>query len=156
MARRPTATWFDRQGTIRSTAGPRNDYFSFSLSPDERYVAVDRHEDPDTMLPTIWLIDLLREGAVLRFTDADVGQTEFNAVWAPNSHEIVFSRGDDRRMRLFRRAMNGGLAVCVAYSEGPKFPADWSSDGRFIAYNSQVPDYRVLQRFERPRTVAGK
>jgi hypothetical protein len=137
-------TWFDRQGTICSTAGPRNDYLSFSLSPDERYVAVDRHEDPDTMLPTIWLIDLLREGAVFRFTDADVAQPEFNAVWSSNSREIVFSCGDDRRMRLFRRALSGGPATCVADTEGPKFPTDWSSGGRFVAYSSQVPDYRVL------------
>ena len=26
-------------------------------------------------------------------------------------------------------------------TEGPKFPTDWSSDGQFIAYSSQVPDY---------------
>lgn len=29
-------------------------------------------------------------------------------------------------------------------TEGPKFPADWSSDGKFIAYASQFPDFRNL------------
>ena len=132
--------WLDRQGKLLAAAGPPNDYLSFSLSPDERYVALHRHDDPDTVLPTIWVMDLLREGAVFRFTDADVAQSEFTPVWSPDSREILFSRGDDRRMRLFRQALNGGTAKCVLETEGPKFPTDWSSDGRFISYSSQVPD----------------
>jgi len=32
----------------------------------------------------------------------------------------------------------------VLDTEGPKFPTDWSADGRFVSYNSQVPDYRNL------------
>ena len=102
--------WFDRQGTILSAVGPRNNYLSFSLSPDERYVALHRHDDPDTVLPTIWVMDLLRESAVFRFTDADVAQPEFTPVWSPDSSEILFSRGDERRMRLFRQALSGGTA----------------------------------------------
>src|SRR4029077_4900059 len=39
-------TWFDRQGKFLSAAGPSNDYLWFSLSPDERYVAVNRFDDP--------------------------------------------------------------------------------------------------------------
>jgi Tol biopolymer transport system component len=137
-------TWFDRQGKVLSTAGPRNDHLSFNLSPDQRYVTLHRHDDPDTVLPTIWVMDLLREGAVFRITDTNVAQPEFNAVWAPDSREILFSRGDERRMRLFRQALSDGTARCVLDSEGPKFPNDWSSDGRFIAYSSQVPEYRNL------------
>ena len=136
--------WFDRQGANLSSVGPRNNYLSFSLSPDERYVALHRHEDPDTFLPTIWVMDLLRQSAVFRFTDADVAQPEFTPVWAPDSSEILFSRGDDRRMRLFRQALSGGTAKCVLDTEGPKFPTDWSSDGQFISYGSQVPDYRYM------------
>jgi Tol biopolymer transport system component len=135
-------TWFDRLG--KCAPGPRNDYFSIRISPDERYVAVHRHDDPDTVLPTIWVIDLLREGAIFRITDADLAVSEFSAVWARDASEILFSRGDDRRMRLFRRALSGGAASCVLDTEGPKFPTDWSPDGQFVAYDSQVPDYRNL------------
>jgi Tol biopolymer transport system component len=137
-------SWFDRRGTILSAAGPRNNYLSFSLSPDERYVALHRHDDPDTVLPTIWVMDLSRGGALSRFTDTDVAQPEFTPVWAPDSREILFSRGDERRMRLFRQALSGGTAKCVLDTDGPKFPTDWSSDGRFISYSSQVPDYRTM------------
>jgi hypothetical protein len=46
-------TWFDRRGKAVSAVGRRNDYLSFRLSPDDRYVALHRHDDPDTVLPTI-------------------------------------------------------------------------------------------------------
>src|SRR6516165_11522486 len=87
---------------------------------------------------------LLREGAVIRLTDTDIAQPEFASVWSPDSRELLFSRGDERRMRLFRQVLSGGTAECVLDTEGPKFPNDWSSDGQFIAYTSQVPDYRNL------------
>jgi hypothetical protein len=107
-------------------------------------VAVTRFDDPGSALPTIWVLDLSRTGAAFRVTDADVAQAEFTPVWAPDSGEILLSRGDDRRMGLFRQALSGGPATCVLETDGPKFPTDWSSDGRFVSYNSQVPDYRYL------------
>ena len=89
-------------------------------------------------------MDLQREGAVFRFTDTGVGEPEFTPVWSGDGSELLFSRGDDRGMRLMRRALNGGVAKCILDTDGPKFPSDWSSDGRFIAYNSQVPDYQYM------------
>jgi len=139
--------WLDRQGALVSVVGPRNDfasdpYSSFNLSPDERRVAIHRHNDPDTARPTIWVIDLSRDGALSRFSDAGSAVPEFCPVWSPDGFELLFSRGDDRGMRLLRQAISGGTAKCVLDTEGPKFPTDWSSDGRFVAYNSQVPDYQ--------------
>jgi Tol biopolymer transport system component len=89
-------------------------------------------------------MDLSRGGAVFRFTDIGAGEAELTPVWSPDSTEILFSRGDDRRMRMMRQALNGGTAHCVLDTEGPKFPNDWSSDGQFIAYGSQVPDYQHM------------
>jgi len=135
---------YDRQGNLLSAVGPPNDYLSFTLSPDERYAAANRMDDPGSAYPTVWVVDLSRGGAVFRFTDADAAQSEFTPVWSPDSREILLSRGDDRRMRLFRHALSGGAPECVLDAEGPRFPADWSGDGRFIAYNSQLPDYRNM------------
>jgi hypothetical protein len=33
-------TWFDQQGNVSKTIGPRNDFTAFNLSPDERYLAL--------------------------------------------------------------------------------------------------------------------
>jgi Tol biopolymer transport system component len=143
-AERQQFGWFDRQGKMLEAIGPRNDYIAFTLSPDERYVAFYRDDDPATACPTIWVMDLIREGAVFRFTDTGVGEPEFTPVWSADGCELLFSRGNDRRMRLMRRALNGGLAKCILDTDGPKFPSAWSSDGKFVTYMSQVPDYQYL------------
>lgn len=149
-------SWFDRQGKLLEPIGPLNDCLSFTLSPDDRYVSLHRHDDPDTVLPTIWVVDLLRESAVFRFTDTDAAEPEFAPVWSSDSRELLFSRGDDRRMRLFRQALSGGAAQCVLDTEGPKFPSDWSADGQFIAYNSQVPEYRHMHTWIASRRGPGE
>jgi Tol biopolymer transport system component len=143
-------SWFDRQGKLLAEVGPRNNYGTFSLSPDERYVAVGRFEDPDTPYAKIWMMDLSREGAVLRLGDAGVEAAEMTPVWSPDSREIVFGCGDDRGMRLLRQALNGGASKCLLDTPGPKFPTDWSTDGRYIAYGSQWPDYRNLHTWILP------
>jgi eukaryotic-like serine/threonine-protein kinase len=136
--------WFDRQGKLLSTIGPRNDSISLSLSPDQRHIAFYRDDDPATVCPTIWVMDLLRDGAVSRLTDTGVGEAEFTPIWSPDSSQILFSRGDDRGMRLLLQALNGGMPTCILDTPGPKFPTDWSSDGQFITYCSQVPDFRYM------------
>lgn len=152
--------WFDRRGNLLAAAGPRNDYNSpynsFSVSPDERYVAIQRHDDPATFSSTIWVMDLQREGAVFRISDTGAGEFEFGPVWSPDSSEILFSRGTDRRMRLLRRALNGGTAKCVLDTEGPKFPTDWSSDGQYISYDTQWPDYQRLHTWTMSLSASGQ
>ena len=155
-AERQQFGWFDRQGKLLEAVGPRNDHISFTLSPNERYVAFYRDDDPATVCPTIWVMDLMREGAVFRFTDTGVGEPEFTPVWSNDGSALLFSRGDDRRMRLMRRALNGGVAECILDTEGPKFPSDCSSDGRFITYNSQVPDYQYLHVWVASLPVSGQ
>ncbi len=148
--------WFDRRGNLLAVVGPPNDYRSFSLSPDERLVAVDRLDDPATVLPTIWLMDLSREGAVSRFTDPGAAEASLAPIWSPDGTEVLFSRGDDRGMRLLRQALNGGTAKSVLDSEGPKFPTDWSTDGRFITYGSQWPDYRYMHTWTVSLSASGQ
>lgn len=136
-------TWFDRHGKSLKTIGPPNGFAAFNLSPDERYLALWSGNDPATSSTTAWLMDLSREGALSRFSE--LGEMpEFLPVWSPDSRELLFSRGDERHMRLLRRPLNGGPVQTVLDSEGPKFPSDWSSDGRFLAFSSQWPDYQHM------------
>jgi Tol biopolymer transport system component len=148
--------WFDRQGRLLTAVGPRNSYNGFILSPDERHVAISRGDDPDTALPTVWIMDLGREGAISRFTDTGVEQAESLGAWSADSSEIVFSRGDDQGMRLLRHPLDHGAATVVLDSKGPKFSTDWSSDGRFIAFNSQWPDYQHQHGWIASLTAAGQ
>jgi Tol biopolymer transport system component len=87
-------------------------------------------------------MDLSRDGAIWRFSELATNGPEFLPVWSPDARELIFSRGDERRMRLLRQALTGGAVRTVLDSDGPKFPSDWSSDGRFVAFTSQWPDYQ--------------
>jgi Tol biopolymer transport system component len=136
-------TWFDRRGNHLRAVGPPNDFAGFNLSPDERHLALWTNNDSATFSTTIWLMDLSRNGIPSRFSELANGP-EFLPVWSPDSRELLFSRGDERRMRLLRKALNGGAVTTVLDSDGPKFPSDWSSDGRFVAFSSQWPDYQDI------------
>lgn len=137
-------TWFDRQGKALQTIGPRNSFAAFNLSPDGRYLSLWSDNDPATSSPTIWLMDLSRDGTLSRFSGLGIPGPEFLPVWSPDARELLFSRGDERHMRLLRRPLNGGTVKAVLESDGPKFPSDWSSDGRFLLFSTQWPDYHDM------------
>jgi Tol biopolymer transport system component len=137
-------TWFDRQGNLLETVGPHNNFAGFNLSPDERHLALWSDDDPATSSTTIWLMDLSRDGAVSRFSELGITGAEFLPVWSPDGRELLFSRGDERRMRLLRQSLHGGPVQTILDSDGPKFATDWSSDGQFLAFNTQWPDYHDM------------
>jgi Tol biopolymer transport system component len=137
-------SWMDRRGDVIASIGPANDAVSFSLSPDDRVVAFFRDSDPATVYPKVWALDLERAGAVFRLTDCEAPGADLCPIWSADGREVLFSRGDDRGMRLMRQPREGGAAVCALDSPGPKFPSDWSSDAGIVAYSSQVPDFRWL------------
>ena len=136
--------WLNRNGALVEPVGSANDAIAFSLSPNERRVAFYRDSDPATPYPKAWAVDLSRQGATFRVSDSEIPEADFLPIWSSDGTEIVYSRGDDRGMRLMRQAFAGGVAQCVLDTPGPKFPSDWSADGRYVAYTSQVPDFRYL------------
>jgi eukaryotic-like serine/threonine-protein kinase len=139
-------TRIGRQGSTIARVGPRNRLasgpYSFNLSPDGKRVAIHRHDDPNAAPSTIWVMDLYRDGIWWRFTEVGGQDANFCPVWDAKGAQLVFSRGDDRCMRLLRRPLSGGTPISIVDTKGPKFPTDWSDDGGWVAYNSQEPDYR--------------
>jgi eukaryotic-like serine/threonine-protein kinase len=149
-------TWLDRRGNLHATLGPRNDYIGFRLSPDGKQLAVGRNDDPATPFPVIWMMDISHADAMSRFTDSGTAEAYFCPVWSPDGSRVLFSQGDDRRMRLVRSPVNSRSSEVVLDTEGPKFPADWSSDGRYVAYSSQWPDYLTLHTWVVPLSATGQ
>ena len=127
------------------------------LHPDDCYIALCSDNDPATPLTTVWVMDLSREAAVSRFSDLGAGEAAFIPVWSPDGRELLFSVGDERRMRLVRKSLDGGPVRPVLDSDGPKFPSDWSSGGggRLVAFSSQWPDYREVHIWMTPLDAAG-
>ena len=91
-----------------------------NLSPDEKRVAIHRHDDPEAARSTIWVMDLYRGGTLWRFTEPGGQDPNFCPVWDAKAAELVFSCGDDRCMRVLRRPLSGGTAISFVDTKGPK------------------------------------
>jgi Tol biopolymer transport system component len=127
-------TWLDRTGKVLGTLGDPGTYMSVALSPDERRVAVGvmggtpRNAD-------IWTIDVSRGiSSRLTFDPAN----EVFAVWSPDSARVAFERGSSEsslRAKLASGTVTDELLLTVPKQAIAPFLDDWSSDGRFIAYD---------------------
>jgi Tol biopolymer transport system component len=125
--------WFDRAGReLETLASPDPAFHNPQLSPDGRFVAVNRlNEAAD-----VWLVDA--HGARRRFT-FDPG-TDQIPVWA-DDHRIIFSSNRAGTYDLYEKPADrpGAEQLLLASSEN-KFPMDVSSDGRYLLYRNTGPN----------------
>lgn len=123
-------SWFDRTGRLISHVGQPGTYAEFSLSPDERRLAVVHRTENGA---DIWLWDLLRGGAQSRFTFDP--ESERVPVWSAEGDSVVFTAGS--RYTLCKKSVNStGAAQQVKDGEEPisGAPFDWSRDGKRLLY----------------------
>ena len=107
------------------------------LSPDEKRFIADRL-DPQTSTSDLWLYDV-SGGNAQRFTFDPAN--DFNPVWSPDGSRIVWASNRDGGIsNLYQKAASGaGEETLLLKSDYPKFPTDWSRDGRFIIYHQIDP-----------------
>ncbi len=152
--------WFDRAGKPLGTIGPPAAYSTPRLSPDQKRLAVER-ADPQTGAPDLWIFDLLR-GASSRFT-FDPANDAF-PVWSPDGTRIAFASGRDGTMNVYQKLSSGaGAEEPLLKSGEPRYPTDWSPDGRFLLYTTQQwavtcgccrsPEIASPSRFSRRRSL---
>jgi Tol biopolymer transport system component len=111
--------WFDRSGRHVSDVGPPGDYAEFSLSPDEKAVAVFRPGGG------IWTLDVGREGLARRFTF----DSSRRPIWSPDGGRIIFAKSGSST--LYEKAVRGtGAEQPLPGSAG--VPTGWSRDGRYL------------------------
>jgi serine/threonine protein kinase/Tol biopolymer transport system component len=129
--------WFDRSGKQLGSPGPPGDYGFLALSPDEKRVAVEG-VDAQTGTYDIWLLDLAR-GIPSRFTFDPASDSA--PTWSPDGSRIVFASNRDGVINLYQKLSSGaGSEEAILKSGGPKWPHDWSVDGRFILYEQISPN----------------
>jgi hypothetical protein len=125
--------WLDRAGKQLDVLGPPADYLRPRISRDGRRVAVDIR-DPQTGQADVWIYDLARRVST-RFT-FESADSVF-PIWSPDDSRIVFESNRKGSDDLYQKVSTGtGNDEELLVQEGNlEIPTDWSSDGRFVAYN---------------------
>ena len=128
-------TWFDRSGKpvgVLSDADDQN-LVDPELSPDGRRVLVSRTVERNT---DVWLLD---GGRLARLT-TDPLDNEF-PVWSPDGGHVAFVSTRNGQLGLYEIASGGaGPEKLLLESPVPKVLTDWSPDGRFLLYQSPIPN----------------
>lgn len=125
-------TWFDRSGRSLGPLGAPAAYTTLSVSADGQRVAFGI-ADIARNNTDIWVHDLT-QGTTNRFTFNPA--VDDMPVWSPDGTRIVWSSLREGGADLYERASNlANDETALLKSPEPKFPQDWSSDGRFLMYS---------------------
>jgi Tol biopolymer transport system component/DNA-binding winged helix-turn-helix (wHTH) protein len=128
--------WVDRHGKALQTLTQLDNVSVPSLSPDESRIVVAR-KDLATNNNDLWLTDALGDNPV-KFT-FDLG-SDLLGLWSPDSQRIVWTSTRNGSFDLYEKEVSSkGQDTLLLRSELPKFPLDWSPDGRYLLYRQIGP-----------------
>lgn len=121
--------WFDRAGNLLEKLPVTGD--APALSPDEKQIVVVRR-DPRTLNSDLWLYDVLGRKES-RFTFTPTSDTW--PAFSPDGSQVLYV--SERGWVFFQKPLNGGVERQLIKVHGAN--PDWSSDGRFVVYQSSAP-----------------
>jgi serine/threonine protein kinase len=125
-------TFVDRSGFQHGEAAFQNTYLSLSLAPDGHRAAVQRFVDADRT--EVWLMDL--RGTHGRRFALDSAFP----VWSRDGKRLLMMAFKDGRFSLYSKSvLDGRESGWLVPSSEPKFPLDWSPDGKFLLYEQHSP-----------------
>ncbi|MEK6322712.1 MAG: protein kinase [Acidobacteriota bacterium] len=130
-------TWRNRSGERLGVAGPAAPWTFFSLSPDERFVALIR--DEPSRLNSLWVLDPL-QGATTRLS---FEWYHNSPVWSPDGKQLAFSSASNSPPNLFLKPLAGNVPEeRLLESRFVCQPSSWSPDGKFLIYRMIAPQTR--------------
>ena len=130
--RKPTKqlVWLDRTGKQIGQGAEPGDYGPPRISPDGNRAAVAKI-GPDGMNANLWILDAA--GNATQFTSA--AKHEGSPVWSPDGSKIAYFSDTEGVSDIYVKPTSGeGRAELFYKSTLPKFPTDWSRDGRYILF----------------------
>ena len=128
--------WVDRHGKPLNVLAQLDNVSVPFLSPDESRIVVAR-KDLATNNNDLWLTDALGDNPV-RFT-FDPG-SDILGLWSPDGQRIVWSSTRNGSFDLYEKEVSSpGQDTLLLRSDEPKFPLDWSRDGRYLLFRQISP-----------------
>ncbi|MEI6669877.1 MAG: protein kinase [Acidobacteriota bacterium] len=124
--------WMDRRGRQLALAG---EGYAPAISPDGSRVAALRI-DPRTGTSDVWVVDGARgvDTAVTRHPAYDE-----DPVWSPDGTRLVFASQREGPKKIYEKSVGSGIPETrILDSTTNNRPMDWTADGRFIVYLSQM------------------
>ena len=133
-------TWYDHSGKIISDSVPPDTYGNLAISPDGRYVALDKTDESNDNTD-VFIYDPAR--STFRRLTFDPG-IDAVPVWSPDGARIAFTSGRGRSFDIYVKPVDGSQPerLLLPTSGVDSLPLDWSRDGRNLLYLSE-PDLWV-------------
>ena len=131
-------TVFDRQGKILSKVGEPGAYGQPNLSPDGSRIVAMRN-DPKTNQTDVWTFDV-PSGKAYPITNDQEPQGA--PIWSPDGKQVAYISSTLRGLpSIYRKAWDGSGVAEQLFSWTPgagMMLTDWSSDGKFMVFTSQI------------------
>jgi len=131
---RSQLVWVDRAGHQLATIGPANiNVKSARLSPDGQRLATAIY-DLERGAQDLWIFDVKTNLGRRLTPDPSLRDAP---VWSPDSTMLAFlQQADERPPRLHVRGLEEKDAEEAMPAADFQMPADWSPDGRFVAFTN--------------------
>ena len=129
---------YDVEKNTKDTVGEMDEYGSYALSHDNRYLAYQL-DDRQTTYSDIWIYDLERS-IKRRFTFAS--ENDWGPYWSPNDSQLVFGSLRDGMMAIYLQdvytsAPPKQIVAADSSQTSEMGPGGFSSDGRYVVYGER-------------------
>jgi Tol biopolymer transport system component len=126
--------WTDRTGRTLFAASEGGHWGPPRISPDGARAVVGK-PGPEGGNADLWILQ--PGGKATQFTDTPAH--EGSPVWSPDGSRIAYVANPDGNYDLYTKTLSGGKAEPLFKSPYPKYPADWSRDGKYLLMTTLSP-----------------